>query len=1241
MVETAMINHRYRITHELGAGGSAKVFLVEDTLQQNAPRALKVLTKQAPVSSAEPDQFLAEVSTLLSLHHPHLVTLYDFDIIRQAPDRSLVGHPFLLMEFVKGSDALAWADSLPPAQTKVKALRTLFGQCLSVLAFVHAHGIVHADIKPQNLLMADVGASAIPFLKLADFGISRRENSPTTTTPARGTLDYSAPEVLRGEGFDHRVDLYSVGATIFHLVEGHCPFEADDSVTLVKEILTTEPTFSSTLWSAMLDVRATVASLLNKAPADRPASALAALSMLEDGDNQTGTVPFVGRESELQRIHAAVHGPGASDPVAHPTAVLIHGPEGMGKTRLLYEAMRIARVGALRVFETAASGGGVPYSSLRPLLATLNAEASSFAAFRGVSLPEGNKLVRMLLAEPDAAADSDPAFRTRDREATVEVLARYVVECASLLPLLLFVDDADRMDENSAQVLQTVIREMPVGRTVIIGTASDESVWTGGNPTVEKIPLKDLTTDEVVCLAQSILGEDEIIGALGQRLHEILGGMPLVILEALRALQDSLDTKQLGAGVETALDVIERVIPRDADQLLLNRYKRLSTEKKIIFSFLCCFESPVPIAVLETHLPFHRASLRSALRSMEAAGLITVSSVDSRVAVRVARLKQSVYNSLSVDREGLHRMIATEMSSSSLEPSIAELQEMAYHFARTGEPEKASESLESAAARVLALQGHQHALALYRKAMEAAQSAGNPGRVLALQCRRAEALLRAGNTKDAVELGMSLLPNIPPADKLRRSILRTISAGRSRLGDFEEAKEGFSQLLAEATDENERAELTQELVNIEIALGGFRNAEETCLAQLEVAEELDHDELKGAILTDLGIATFLQGRYDDAARHFRFALGVYESLADEAHVVSAITNVGNALNARGDSEAAITQWRRALQYAVESGTLSQQAKIQNNLGIAYFNLGRYAEARASYRQSRETFQRLGMKSELTYTLTNLGEVMLADGDYGGAFSTWTEALALYEIMADVRGVVETDLQLAELRMIFGDLAEVERLVHDVERYIEADGVEPFKAMLKYWTAMLNATKRDFTSALDQLQEAHRLFVSSREYRKAQRSLLAIADCLKRAGDLTRAIVQWRHVLEAPENESSRLLMAEAKYMLGIAEREAPGSTTERPLMHFKSAMEIVEKEPICEVTWKLTYALAREYFERGQKERAHQNLVLTRKVLSHFASSLPSEELRSLYLAAEERGQVLANIERLLHNGEDETRRTT
>jgi tetratricopeptide (TPR) repeat protein len=327
-------------------------------------------------------------------------------------------------------------------------------------------------------------------------------------------------------------------------------------------------------------------------------------------------------------------------------------------------------------------------------------------------------------------------------------------------------------------------------------------------------------------------------------------------------------------------------------------------------------------------------------------------------------------------------------------------------------------------------------------------------------------------------------------------------------------------------------------------------------------------------------------------------------------MANALLNLGNALNARGDSAAAITHWDRALEQAASTGTKHQEAKIRNNLGIAHFNLRQYTAARTCYTQSRGIFQRLGSKSDLAYTLTNLGEVMLAEGDYGGAFQSWTEAMDLYAVLGDTRGLAETSL-----------LTEAQRL-------IDAEGIEPLRGVWSLWSGVVKTTQGDYAGALPLFLDAQATFESSGEARKSLQAMVRIAECTYHDGELRSAVQQLDLALARPEISEFPQVRAEALYLLGMIEQRARGATGHPPLVHFKTGLELLQREPIGEITWKLTYALAKEFFERGQRDRASQHLLETEKILRYLTANLPTENLRSLYRSADGRARVLANIER-------------
>ena len=209
-----MINYRYDILKKLGEGGSGEVYLVEDTLKQRQKSAMKILHGEDQSDRVADQQFRNEVSVLATLHHPNLVRVFDFGMIRHCDDSTLQGRRFFTMEYIQGLTAKEWWQNLRTQQDGVVQLRHVVLQVLGVLSYVHRQGIIHFDVKPENLLLISSGDEddRFPLLKLTDFGFSVGQDAILEFS-LRGTLEYTAPELLRREAFDHRVDLYSLGAT--------------------------------------------------------------------------------------------------------------------------------------------------------------------------------------------------------------------------------------------------------------------------------------------------------------------------------------------------------------------------------------------------------------------------------------------------------------------------------------------------------------------------------------------------------------------------------------------------------------------------------------------------------------------------------------------------------------------------------------------------------------------------------------------------------------------------------------------------------------------------------------------------------------------------------------------------------------------------------------------------------------------------------------------------------------------
>ncbi len=217
----------YEILAELGAGGMGRVYRAKDlTLERTV--ALKMLAPQFGTDAGFVQRFLKEARAAARLNHPNIVQIYDFG---QDGDTY-----YLAMEYVDGHSL---GEYLRRGHFSERDAILVIRHACRALAVAHAEGLVHRDIKPDNLMLTSRGE-----VKLVDLGIAKRvdeDQSLTQTGQAVGTPHYISPEQIRGSrDIDPRADVYSLGATLYHLVTGHTPFRGT-SGALVMSLHLSQP----------------------------------------------------------------------------------------------------------------------------------------------------------------------------------------------------------------------------------------------------------------------------------------------------------------------------------------------------------------------------------------------------------------------------------------------------------------------------------------------------------------------------------------------------------------------------------------------------------------------------------------------------------------------------------------------------------------------------------------------------------------------------------------------------------------------------------------------------------------------------------------------------------------------------------------------------------------------------------------------------------------------------------------
>ncbi len=362
-MSTAMIGRllsaRYLLESKLGSGGMSTVFLANDeTLER--PVAVKIMHAEFSDQQDQIERFRREALAVAKLSHPNIVSVID-----AGEDH---GHPYIVFEYIDGEtlkDRIERIGPLPLDETAAYGIEIGRG-----LAAAHGRGLVHRDVKPQNVLIDPDGRA-----KVTDFGIARNVEAHGLTATGRvlGTTDYVSPEQAMGQDVDARSDIYSLGVVVYEMLTGDVPFAAETQVGVaMKQVNESLPEIQE----RRADVSSAMAAVLDRSTAKNP-----------DGRYEDMSAFLVDLETALEVEVAR-----AGSSTGEATSVLDSVPK---KRRQLLTRGRMSWAGIVAV-------------------AALAAGAIGFAALTGDEGPSREAVASAAPIGIESATDFDPEGDERE-----------------------------------------------------------------------------------------------------------------------------------------------------------------------------------------------------------------------------------------------------------------------------------------------------------------------------------------------------------------------------------------------------------------------------------------------------------------------------------------------------------------------------------------------------------------------------------------------------------------------------------------------------------------------------------------------------------------------------------------------------------------------------------------------------------------------------------------------------------
>ncbi len=946
---------RYAVVRRLGSGGSGSVYLARDLLDDSREVALKVCH-----GDIAPEQLLREFRILRELRHPGIARAFDFGRLPEG------GSTYFTLEYVPGPDLEKQSAAfrrLSPGGT-AGPLLDLFLQITDSLTYLHRKGLLHLDLKPANVVISSGQA------KLIDFGLFQNA-ALRDRRQAKGTAYFTAPEVFEEGPIDRRTDLYSLGVTMYRSFTGRYPIRGRSLQEISENHRRLPPRPPRGLADGLARI---ILKLLAKSPQHRFQSAeevALALHELQPAGSCEPRAPsfegldFAGRKQELDQFF------GWFDDLRKgkgPGVFSVGGESGSGKSRFA-EACTTemlstgTQVVPLRCF------GGPGQDGLRRMVEKVlvlyplsNAERSR-SRFLLTNL--GIRADRSSLAElKDLSLDQ---IRARVFQEAIDLLAR-----SASPALVVVIEDCHRADEQLKDFVRRLTegwtstdgppRRVGIFATYRTGEARAGLLAPAKGPCNRFLSLGPLNRSAILealrdCKSPGSSGE-------GARLASLSRGNPGLLSLFLR--------RRNRRGGETRASSAAEV-----GEVFRGRLGGLDADAWSLALALVLLERPADQRLLEDVCGMTAGRIRIAITRLEEVDLVRCGPIGYYIdedLIEEARLHCSPEAVRTA-----HERIGLRFLE---EPR--RVREAAHHLLRAGRLDEGVRAAEKAGRELRDAGRVEEAAQVYSEAIE--HAATHSSRFLLLEAL-GDTQERCGKFDDAEGCYDRVLAEtaLPPADRLR--LLRKLGGIRQRRGDTQAAHDSFEGALA-------------------------------LLDRVDDIEEHLH------VYNELAALHLFRGELSQSATFANRGLEILgsnaASLSREAHAYHSLnfhSAAGHILLRQFEYQRAAKEFLHGLELAEKIRSLSNAARILNNLGIAYHQANRLREALAVYHRATTLAQKMGDITAMFSIRCNLAHIRARLG----------EIRAAEEILSEVQGMPHARLSKRAHLILLYTLGLVSRL----------------------------------------------------------------------------------------------------------------------------------------------------------------------------------------------------------------------
>ena len=1183
-----MINKRYEIIKKIGQGRSA-VYMCKDAEFMDAEIAIKVLSSGA--NDVEREYFRSEYFTLKKLDHPNIIRALEIGTILEKSENDDVesGVPFITLEYFPSSELLQSVFIRNELSLKI-----ILNQICSVLYYLHQSNYIYYDLKPENILVANPGGN--PVIKLIDLGFAQL-GSEELKNDVKGTAQYIAPELLKKEEHDHRVDLYSLGMMLYRIIYDRFPFNSSDELAIYKSKLENEFDFPLTkkFSNELIEV---VKKLLAKNPEDRFQNALQVLSDLEIEVDDSITKDFLpakvfsDRTDVLNILFVYINDKTSSE------AFTLKGFDGAGKTAILNRVHEIYP-GSVMVSNQKGKSG---IKLIKYLLKEIVFSKSVYDFLSTEELTKINSLTD----------ESDSSFVLR--------LPEVISLIAKKTKFILLIDDFNLLDDLSSEILSSIIPIFQVNSIkIILAETADNRYKSTEINNVRDVLLSSFTDVQVTeFIKQSYSASfprEELINLIVKYADLLPGSIvsfikDLILLGIVRHLPSGVEINKNEEAI--------RVLKSSHEVLYDYRLKNFSkTELKvvqIISALDVVIEMNTLVALLD--IPFQKIS--DIVFKLQVYNVLQHFTSGSSLLITSDGFKKHIYSSVK-NKTGLHLVLAERIKKNL---QYFNRSELARHYELAGKYDLCYETM---CIEIEDVEKHS-AYSYMKKILE--HLAGLPLRGIKktdVKIKLCDVYYKMSDYQSALEV-INSLEGINLDDKVQTEIQILKSSSLFNVGKFDEAKKMLNELLKRKVDVTLKHKIFVEMAYAEFEQKIYDEASRISKSLLK--DKKLSFELRGRCHNLLGMCYIYKNNdLHSALTEFMFAIENYKQAGLPRRVAGVEVNVGNIFNILGIHSKAEEHWNRASDINESIGNLEQEGLILLNTGIYYYNHQKFDRAVENYKNAIKIFLSLGNQINQGLVLYNLAEVYMIGCEYQHVFNSLQQAMQIFEAN-------ENDEELAEVLYLYGNfynlIGSMNRMRDILDRFrklIEEKNLLPkHKYSLKYIDALYKILDNKFpeVSGLKSIRDA---FVEMDERNKYTEVNFTIIKVLIDQKNYEQALNEINDKVFIEIINQNSILESQREYFLAKIASVYESERLSPPIEYLERAYELIKDESITELTWKVLLMQSDIYIERGNFNRAKGFFIYAKELINFIAENIQSPQLRNSYINQKDVKLALEKIE--------------